>query len=118
LGSDLVARTGQAIDRVVDKVGEVDALLQRIAGAAADQADRLSDVNASIGQIDHIVSRNAAMVLEATANAEDMREGAQALSRLVRRFARPPSAAPQASEAAAISQFSPRIEDPRFARAK
>ena len=89
LGADLVGQAGEALQRVVDKVGDIDALVGGIAQAAAEQASRLSNVNAAIGQIDRIVEQNAAMVEETTANAVNMRRGAETLSGLMLRFSAP-----------------------------
>jgi methyl-accepting chemotaxis protein len=94
LGADLVARAGQALGRVVGKVGDIDAVVGGIAHASAEQADRLSGVNTAIAQIDRIVAENAAMVEETTASAASMRRGAQTLSGLVGRFSTPEAPAP------------------------
>ena len=85
-GVELVARTGDALQNIVAKVGEIDALVASIASSARAQAAGLEDVNGAVTQMDHIVQQNAAMVEEATAAAQLMNADAGTLGGLMRQF--------------------------------
>ncbi|HEY3695382.1 methyl-accepting chemotaxis protein, partial [Phenylobacterium sp.] len=66
-GVQLVGQTGEALGRVLGKVGEIAQLTGEIAASAKDQALGLHEVNAAIAQMDHVTQQNAAMVQESTA---------------------------------------------------
>lgn len=89
LGVSLVGRTGGALRRVSEEIGGIDALVGGIARASAEQAHTLSDVNGALNKIERIVSQNAGMAEETSANAENLRLTADRLDTLVKRFARP-----------------------------
>jgi methyl-accepting chemotaxis protein len=85
-GVDLVARTGDALQNIVAKVNEIDALVAGIAASAHEQAMGLDNVNSAVTQMDHIVQQNAAMVEETTAAAQLMKSDAGTLAGLMRQF--------------------------------
>lgn len=95
LGAELVGQAGEALQRVVEKVSDIDLLVGGIARSTAEQSDRLSSVNRAISQIDRIVAQNAAMVEETTASAANLQRGAQTLSRLMLRFVTPDAGEPK-----------------------
>jgi methyl-accepting chemotaxis protein len=85
-GVQLVGETGQALERIVAKVGEINQLVAVIAGSAKEQALGLHEINASINQMDHTTQQNAAMVEETTAACVALAAEAQQLSAMIGRF--------------------------------
>ena len=85
-GVRLVGDTGRALDGILAKVADIDTLLVQIAGSAQEQSVGLSQVNASINQMDQVTQQNAAMVEQVTAAAANLRAEAGALAALVGRF--------------------------------
>ena len=85
-GVDLVGQTGDALDRIVAKVAEVDGLVADIAASAQEQATGLAQVNTAVNEMDQVTQQNAAMVEEATAATHTLRGEAAELIRLVSGF--------------------------------
>ncbi|MDR6627657.1 methyl-accepting chemotaxis protein [Caulobacter segnis] len=85
-GVDLVGQTGEALQRIVDQVAAIDALVTEIAASAAEQATGLNEVNTAVNQMDQVVQQNAAMVEEATAATHSLKGEARSLSEMVSRF--------------------------------
>ncbi|PHY17908.1 methyl-accepting chemotaxis protein [Caulobacter sp. BP25] len=85
-GVDLVGQTGEALQRIVDQVATIDALVTEIAASAAEQATGLNEVNTAVNQMDQVVQQNAAMVEEATAATHSLKSEARSLSEMVGRF--------------------------------
>jgi methyl-accepting chemotaxis protein len=85
-GVRLVGETGEALDGIVGKVGEIDGLISEIAQSSQEQATGLNEVNAAVNQMDQVTQQNAAMVEQTTAAASSLRNEAQDLARQVARF--------------------------------
>ncbi|MDR3508210.1 MAG: methyl-accepting chemotaxis protein [Caulobacteraceae bacterium] len=85
-GVSLVGETGTALQSIVAKVAEIDALISEIAGSAKEQATGLNEVNTAVNQMDQLVQQNAAMVEESTAAAHSLKGEAEGLARLVSNF--------------------------------
>jgi methyl-accepting chemotaxis protein len=85
-GVDLVGQTGRALQSIVTKVAEIDALVSEISSSAQEQATGLNEVNTAVNQMDQVVQQNAAMVEESTAASHSLAQEAQEMSRLVMRF--------------------------------
>jgi methyl-accepting chemotaxis protein len=66
-GVGLVGQTGSALQGIVGKVAEIDALVGQIAASAAEQASGLHQVNTAVNQMDQVTQQNAAMVEQTTA---------------------------------------------------
>jgi methyl-accepting chemotaxis protein len=79
-GVERVARTREALQRIVARVAEIDGQVNAIARSAYDQAQSLREVNTTVGEMDRVVQQNAAMVEETTAAAHALRSEAQDLS--------------------------------------
>jgi methyl-accepting chemotaxis protein len=94
-GVGLVGAAGEALQAIAAKVGEVDRLISGISASAQEQATGLSQVNTAVNDMDRVVQQNAAMVEEATAASHAMKNDAERLSTLVRRF-RTQASAPDA----------------------
>jgi methyl-accepting chemotaxis protein len=78
-GVHMVDAAGQVVGATVNRVGEVSALIGRIADANAAQTGSLQQVSDAIGHIDGMTQRNAALVEQAAASADGLRERARAL---------------------------------------
>ncbi|WP_158810805.1 methyl-accepting chemotaxis protein [Beijerinckia sp. L45] len=85
-GVEQVAETGRALERIQGRIGEINALVGKIATSAQNQAKSLSEVNAAIDQVDRVTQQNAAMVEESTAASHSLASEADALAGLVDRF--------------------------------
>ncbi|MDB5597063.1 MAG: methyl-accepting chemotaxis sensory transducer [Hyphomicrobiales bacterium] len=86
LGVDLVGETGRALERMANKVGQIDELVSQIAAAAKDQAGSLAELNTAASQMDQATQRNAAMVEEMTTVGRELAGDAGELAQLVGRF--------------------------------
>ena len=85
-GVDLVGQTGEALNRIVEQVASIDALMKEISASTTEQATGLHEVNTAVNQMDQVVQQNAAMVEEATAATHSLKNEARALSEMVSRF--------------------------------
>ncbi len=85
-GVDLVGQTGEALQRIMRQVADIDRLVGEIAASAQEQATGLHEVNAAVNQMDQVVQQNAAMVEESTAATHSLKGEAGELAALVGRF--------------------------------
>jgi methyl-accepting chemotaxis protein len=82
-GVALVGQTGEALQRIVSRVAEIDGLVSEIAASAQEQATGLVQVNTAINQMDQVTQQNAAMVEESTAASQSLFDSlAQAINAL------------------------------------
>jgi methyl-accepting chemotaxis protein len=98
-GVSLVGETGQALQRIAQRVMEIDALVADIAGSSEEQARGLAEVNTAVGEMDQVTQQNAAMVEEATAAAHAMKTEMRRLTELMAHFRFAAGAQAQASGA-------------------
>jgi methyl-accepting chemotaxis protein len=85
-GVALVGETGTMLGAIVERVGEVTTMVTRIADSAQVQAVHLSQINATVGEMDRATQQNAAMVEQTTAAARSLAEEAEQLAIMVRQF--------------------------------
>ena len=85
-GVSMVGQTGEALEAIVTKVGEIDALVSEIAASGQEQATGLNQVNAAVNQMDQTVQQNAAMVEQSTAASHALKGEAGALMQMIGRF--------------------------------
>ena len=85
-GVRLVGETGQALQRIIDRIAEIDSLVADIARSAEQQATCLQQVNTAVSEMDGVTQQNAAMVEEATAAARSLSAESDELARHVARF--------------------------------
>ncbi len=86
-GVALVAETGQALERIIGQVSEINGIVTALATGAQEQSTGLSQVNTAINQMDQVTQQNAAMVEETTAASHSLGEISGKLSDLVGQFA-------------------------------
>ena len=85
-GTGIASAAGATMRAVLAHVREVAAILAAIDSASASQAGGVAQVGRAIAEMDVSTRQNAAMVEEAAAAAEAMREQAAELARLVGTF--------------------------------
>ena len=85
-GVSLVGQTGEALQRIVGRVAEIDGLVSEIAASAHEQATGLGEVNAAVNQMDQVTQQNAAMVEQSTAASHALSQEAEVLAGSVSRF--------------------------------
>ena len=85
-GVRLVAKTGEALGRIVAQVVEINTVVTDIAASAHEQATGLDQVNTAVNQMDQVTQKNAAMVEETTAAAHGLAGESEELGRLVARY--------------------------------
>jgi methyl-accepting chemotaxis protein len=85
-GVGLVGQTGRALQSIVGKVAEIDALVAEITTSAQEQSSGLVEVNTAINHMDQVVQQNAAMVEQATAASHALTGEASDLAVVVSRF--------------------------------
>jgi methyl-accepting chemotaxis protein len=109
-GVSLVGQTGEALQRIVGRVAEIDGLVSEIAASAQEQATGLQQVNTAVNQMDQVTQQNAAMVEESTAASHSLSQEAESLASSVSRFrigAGRPVAPPPAPNRGATAQRRP-----------
>jgi methyl-accepting chemotaxis protein len=107
-GVKLVGQTGEALNRIVSQVAEINNVVAEIAASAQEQSTGLHEVNSAVNQMDQVTQQNAAMVEQSTAASHALAQEADELARLIGRFqvgaqqsAAPPARSSRAAPAAA-----------------
>jgi methyl-accepting chemotaxis protein len=85
-GNRLAGETGATMDDVVASVRRVMDVIAEISSASAEQGAGIAQVNVAVGEMDTVTQRNAALVEEAAAAAQSLRDQSQALNQLVAVF--------------------------------
>jgi methyl-accepting chemotaxis protein len=85
-GVELVGETGRSLERIVEQVAEINAIVADIAASAQEQSTALGEVNTAVNQMDQVTQQNAAMVEESTAASHTLAHDAEALAGLVAKF--------------------------------
>jgi methyl-accepting chemotaxis protein len=93
-GVTLVGQTGEALQRIVSRVAEIDSLVSEISASAQEQATGLQQVNTAVNQMDQVTQQNAAMVEQSTAASHSLAQEADVLAASVSRFRTGQVAAP------------------------
>jgi len=96
-GVSLVGQTGEALQRIVSRVAEIDGLVSEISASAQEQATGLQQVNTAVNQMDQVTQQNAAMVEQSTAASHSLSQEADVLAASVSRFRTGQAAAPVAA---------------------
>ncbi|WP_309090155.1 methyl-accepting chemotaxis protein [Phenylobacterium sp.] len=85
-GVTLVGEAGEALNRIVAQVSDINTVVVEIAASAHEQASGLAQVNTAVNQMDQLTQQNAAMVEESTAASHGLSREAEELVRLIGRF--------------------------------
>jgi methyl-accepting chemotaxis protein len=79
-GRDLAEGAGRTMEQILSSVREVTAVMAAISAASADQERSIGQVKDAIGDMDEVTQQNAALVEQAAAAAQSMRDQARSLS--------------------------------------
>ncbi|GAB3404905.1 methyl-accepting chemotaxis protein [Massilia agilis] len=85
-GSSLVGKAGATMEEIVSSVHEVSAIMQDIALASSEQEAGIGQLSQAISGMDAMTQQNAALVEQAAAASETLREQALELEEAVRVF--------------------------------
>ncbi|KIF83272.1 methyl-accepting chemotaxis protein [Noviherbaspirillum autotrophicum] len=85
-GSKLVDQAGATMHEVVTSVQRVADIMSEISAASLEQTSGIEQINLAIGQMDQVTQQNAALVEEAAATAELLREQSGMLAQAVSVF--------------------------------
>jgi len=85
-GRDLVAQSGQTMEAVVDSVRNVTTLVDEISNASQEQSSGIAQIDSAVSHLDTVTQQNAALVEQATATSQTLRDEARALSKIVEQF--------------------------------
>ena len=99
-GVTLVGETGQALERIVAQVAQINTVVAEIAASAQEQSTGLHQVNIAVNQMDQVTQQNAAMVEETTAASHALAKEAGELAQLMTRFRLTSGGAPRMRAAA------------------
>ncbi|MFG6461455.1 methyl-accepting chemotaxis protein [Roseateles sp. DXS20W] len=84
--SELVRGTGAVMGEIVTQVQRVSAMVGQISQSSREQDQGIVEIHQSMGQLDDMTQRNAALAEESTAAAESLRLQAEQLTRAVASF--------------------------------
>ncbi len=85
-GTQLVRDAGATMEEIVQSVARVTEALGGVTAASEGQSGSINEINQAVGQLDNITQQNAALVEEAAAAAQSLKEQAAGLTRMVTSF--------------------------------
>jgi methyl-accepting chemotaxis protein len=85
-GSALVNLAGQTMDEIVASIGRVSSIVGEISAASTEQSTGVGQVSQAVQQMDEATQRNAALVEQSAAAAENLKQQAQQLVQAVAVF--------------------------------
>ncbi|RZA32981.1 MAG: HAMP domain-containing protein [Lysobacteraceae bacterium] len=85
-GNQLAGETGATMNEIVTSVRRVMDIIGEISTASAEQGAGIAQVNVAVGEMDTVTQQNAALVEEAAAAAQELRDQSQALNEVVAVF--------------------------------
>jgi methyl-accepting chemotaxis protein len=85
-GHSLAAETGRSIDRVIEQIQQVSALIGEVASGNREQSQGIAQVNQAVTHLDQATQQNAALVEESSAAAASLRDQADRLQSAVGLF--------------------------------
>ncbi len=85
-GVALVSKTGDALDRIVTRIGDIAALVADLTVSAEQQSNSLRQVNTAVGDMDRMTQQNAAMGEETAAAARGLASEASSLAVEIAKF--------------------------------
>ncbi|HET7795549.1 MAG TPA: methyl-accepting chemotaxis protein, partial [Rhizobacter sp.] len=85
-GANLVGDAGRTMDDIVNLVRKVSSMIGEISETAQVQATGIGEINAAVGEIDHMTQQNSALVEQSSAAAEHLKEQSRLLAATVSTF--------------------------------
>lgn len=108
-GSRLADAAGETMREVLESIDQVGHLMSEIAVASEQQSSGIAQVNIAVGQMDGVTQQNAALVQEASAAAESLREQADMLVQAVGAFHLPGETERQATRQMGALRHAPAL---------
>ncbi|MES2102520.1 MAG: methyl-accepting chemotaxis protein [Pseudomonadota bacterium] len=102
-GASLVNQAGNTMVEVVESVKRVSDVLIEITAASREQNDGIEQINQAVSNMDNVTQQNAALVEQAAAAAESLKEQAQHLTEVVSVFTTDKKQAPALNRVAGSS---------------
>ncbi|HTD03930.1 methyl-accepting chemotaxis protein [Undibacterium sp.] len=102
-GASLVNQAGHTMVEVVESVKRVSDVLIEITAASQEQNDGIEQINQAVSNMDNVTQQNAALVEQAAAAAESLKEQAQHLTEVVSVFTTDKKQAPALNRVAGSS---------------
>lgn len=85
-GVEIVVEAEQGMERIKEKVANINAIMGNIASGASEQANSLKEINIAMAEMDKLTQQNGTMVEKSTVAAHTMSAQASELLRLVQQF--------------------------------
>lgn len=85
-GVEMVDKTGQALETIIERVERISAEIAEISKGAAEQSQGLTKINTSVTSLDQMTQHNAAMAEECTAATHELSQNARLLASLIGKF--------------------------------
>ncbi len=85
-GARLAGDAGRTMTELVAAVDSVSEIIARMAAAASEQSEGIGQVHGSVAQLDQITQQNAALVEQAAAAADSLKDQATRLAQVVSLF--------------------------------
>jgi methyl-accepting chemotaxis protein len=108
-GSTLVGDSGRSLEEIVAAVKKVNDIVAEIAAASREQSAGIEQVNKAVTSMDEVTQQNAALVEEAAAASEALKQQSDELRELMAKYR-------TGDDAAAPSAAAPERAPPRGAR--
>ena len=89
-GVDLVNRAGEQLKEIVESIKGVASIVADIAGASAEQASGIEQVNKALTQMDEVTQQNSALVEENAASAKTLEQQSATMNDRVAFFQKQP----------------------------
>ncbi len=86
VGSDLVVRSSQTLQEIVNSVKKVTDIVAEIATSSKEQAVGVEEINKAVTHLDAITQQNASLVEEAATSSTSMESQAKEMSRVMSYF--------------------------------
>ncbi|MCP1200942.1 methyl-accepting chemotaxis protein [Notoacmeibacter sp. MSK16QG-6] len=85
-GVELVDRTGESLQAIVEKAGVVDQIVTELAGATEEHSRTVNDIQISAKSLDQLTTQNAQMAEEGTEANQKLVDQARRLAEMLRGF--------------------------------
>lgn len=73
-GKQLVNNSGETLEEIIQSVVKVTDMMNKIALSSKEQSTGISEINSAVSQMDNMTQQNAAMVEEATAASDTLKQ--------------------------------------------
>ncbi len=103
-GVDLVNKTGNALEEIVESIKRVTDIVAEIAAASNEQAKGIEEVNTAVSQMDEMTQQNSALVEENAAAAKTLQDQSETMNGQVSFFTLDKMAKAEPRQAGAVSK--------------